>query len=87
MKTPLYKDPAAPVEARVRDLLARMTLEEKAEQLCQDTIGKDPNPDNHGSNQEFNPLVGSIYQYLGDTRTRNRFQRIAVTGGTTRHGR
>ena len=33
MKRPLYKDPAAPVEARVQDLLARMTLEEQAEQL------------------------------------------------------
>ncbi|PTT79598.1 beta-glucosidase, partial [Pseudomonas sp. HMWF010] len=29
----LYKDPAQPVEARVKDLLARMTLEEKAAQL------------------------------------------------------
>jgi hypothetical protein len=30
---PLYKDPAQPVELRVRDLLSRMTLEEKAAQL------------------------------------------------------
>ena len=78
MKRPLYKNPSAPVEARVRDLLARMTLEEKAEQLCQDTIGKDPNPDNHGVDRDFNPLVGSIYQYCGDTRTRNAYQRAAV---------
>ena len=78
MKRPLYKDPAAPVEARVRDLLSRMTLEEKAEQLCQDTIGEDPNPDNHGVGRDFNPLVGSIYQYCGDTRTRNAYQRVAV---------
>ena len=78
MPCPLYKDPAAPVEARVRDLLSRMTLEEKAEQLCQDTIGKDPNPDNHGVDRDFNPLVGSIYQYCGDTRTRNAYQRAAV---------
>ena len=78
MKRPLYKDPAAPVEARVQDLLSRMTLEEKAEQLCQDTIGKDPNPDNHGVDRDFNPLVGSIYQYCGDTRTRNAYQRAAV---------
>ena len=78
MKRPLYKDPAAPVEARVRDLLARMTPEEKAEQLCQDTIGEDPNPDNHGVGRDFNPRVGSIYQYCGDTRTRNAYQRVAV---------
>ena len=75
---PLYKDASAPIEARVGDLLSRMTIEEKAEQLCQDTIGKDPNPDNYSENHEFNPLVGSIYQFIGDTRIRNAFQRIAV---------
>src|SRR5688572_26680007 len=30
---PLYKDPRAPVDLRVRDLLARMRLEEKVAQL------------------------------------------------------
>ncbi|WP_116807166.1 glycoside hydrolase family 3 N-terminal domain-containing protein [Steroidobacter cummioxidans] len=30
---PLYKDPAAPVEQRVQDLLSRMTLEEKIAQI------------------------------------------------------
>ncbi|MBQ9726790.1 MAG: glycoside hydrolase family 3 C-terminal domain-containing protein [Kiritimatiellae bacterium] len=77
-RRPLYKDPAAPVEARVRDLLSRMTLEEKAEQLCQDTIGKDPNPDNHGVPRGFNPRVGSIYQFMGGAKLRNRYQRAAV---------
>ena len=32
----LYKDPTQPVAARVEDLLSRMTLEEKAAQLCGD---------------------------------------------------
>ena len=32
----LYKDPKQPVAARVEDLLSRMTLEEKAAQLCGD---------------------------------------------------
>jgi beta-glucosidase len=32
-KTPLYKDPDAPVDKRVDDLLSRMTLEEKVSQL------------------------------------------------------
>ncbi|MFA6030570.1 MAG: glycoside hydrolase family 3 N-terminal domain-containing protein [Elusimicrobiota bacterium] len=32
---PLYKDPKAPVEARVKDLLGRMTLEEKVGQMTQ----------------------------------------------------
>ncbi|MDD5502807.1 MAG: glycoside hydrolase family 3 protein, partial [Candidatus Thermoplasmatota archaeon] len=31
--TPIYKDPNAPIEARVEDLLSRMTLEEKMEQM------------------------------------------------------
>lgn len=32
-QTPLHRDPSQPVEARVDDLLARMTLAEKVEQL------------------------------------------------------
>src|SRR5580700_4717154 len=32
-KMPLYKNPAAPIGRRVADLLARMTLEEKAAQM------------------------------------------------------
>jgi beta-glucosidase len=31
---PVYKDPKAPIERRVKDLLGRMTLEEKVAQLC-----------------------------------------------------
>ena len=33
-KPPLWRDPAQPLEARVRDLVGRMTLEEKARQVC-----------------------------------------------------
>jgi beta-glucosidase len=33
-KPPLWRDPAQPLELRVRDLVARMTLEEKARQIC-----------------------------------------------------
>ena len=32
---PVYKDPKAPIEDRVEDLLSRMTLEDKASQLIQ----------------------------------------------------
>ena len=35
-----YRDPKAPVAERVRDLLSRMTLEEKAAQLCSIWFGK-----------------------------------------------
>ena len=51
-ETPIYKDPKQPVEARVRDLLSRMTLEEKADQLLQGLIGKDVNPNNLGYDLE-----------------------------------
>jgi hypothetical protein len=34
-----YRDPSLPVEQRVRDLLARMTLEEKAAQTANFRIG------------------------------------------------
>lgn len=36
---PLFRDPSQPVEARVRDLVARMTLEEKAVSLMNTTPG------------------------------------------------
>ena len=32
----LYKDSSQPIEKRIEDLLKRMTLEEKAAQLCGD---------------------------------------------------
>lgn len=35
----IYKDSTQPIEARVEDLLSRMTLEEKAAQLCGDLAG------------------------------------------------
>lgn len=38
---PLYRDPGAPVDARVRDLLSRMTLREKVGQLNQRMYGWD----------------------------------------------
>ncbi|WP_330263814.1 glycoside hydrolase family 3 N-terminal domain-containing protein [Streptomyces griseorubiginosus] len=41
MSDALYRDPTAPTDARVRDLLARMTLREKAGQLNQRMYGWD----------------------------------------------
>lgn len=35
---PLYKDPSASVEARITDLISRMTLEDKTSQLVQGDI-------------------------------------------------
>ena len=39
--TPIYKDASQPIEARVEDLLARMTIEEKAQQMVAIWLGKD----------------------------------------------
>src|SRR5215468_2454442 len=37
--SPLYLDPSQPIETRVNDLLSRMTLEEKASQLVNQSRG------------------------------------------------
>ncbi|MBD5235452.1 MAG: glycosyl hydrolase [Barnesiella sp.] len=37
---PLYKNPKAPIDARVEDLLSRMTLEEKVKQMQNNPTGK-----------------------------------------------
>jgi beta-glucosidase len=39
MEKTIYRDLAQPVEARVRDLLARMTLQEKAGQMTTFFVG------------------------------------------------
>jgi beta-glucosidase len=31
--TPVFRDPAKPIEVRIRDLIGRLTIEEKAQQL------------------------------------------------------
>lgn len=36
--TPIYKDASAPVEKRVKDLLGRMTIEDKMSQLIQGVL-------------------------------------------------
>lgn len=46
--TPIYKDASAPVEARVEDLLSRMTLQEKVQQVSLDVLGRNANQNNLG---------------------------------------
>jgi beta-glucosidase len=39
--TPTYKDPIAPTEKRIDDLVSRMSIEEKVSQLMNDTHAND----------------------------------------------
>lgn len=68
----LYKDKNQPIEARVEDLLSRMTLEEKAAQLCGDLpasfivdgevdvdLLREKFPDGHGRFTQYS-LVGLV---------------------------
>lgn len=68
----LYKDPNQPIEARVDDLLSKMTLEEKVAQLCGDlpasfiedgTVNvellKEKFPDGHGRFTQYS-IVGLV---------------------------
>jgi len=52
-----YKDPRAPIDARVRDLLGRMTLEEKAAQLRAMWFGKSAFLDSAGA---FSPTKANM---------------------------
>ena len=71
-KKPLYLDPSQPVQKRVEDLLARMTLEEKVGQTCQYSTfqEKDEALVKQGR-------VGSFINVIGAENT-NRVQKIAV---------
>ena len=69
---PLYKDPSQCVEARVEDLLGRMTLEEKIGQMCQYT----KYPEKHEELVRAGK-VGSLFNVTGAEQT-NEVQRIAV---------
>ena len=69
---PLYKDPSQCVEARVEDLLGRMTLEEKIGQMCQNT----KYPERHEELVRAGK-VGSLFNVTGAEQT-NEVQRIAV---------
>ena len=58
---PVYKDPSAPIEARINDLLSRMTMEEKVMQLNEYTVGLNFNPNNMVDPvAEVSPLLGSV---------------------------
>lgn len=76
---PLYKQASAPIEQRVEDLLARMTLEEKVLQLNQYTLGSNNNVNNIGEEVKKVPAeIGSLIYFDEDPRLRNHMQQKAV---------
>lgn len=76
---PVYKNPDLPVEARVADLLSRMTLEEKVLQLNQYTLGRNNNINNIGEEvKELPAEIGSLIYFDTVPGLRNAMQRHAV---------
>lgn len=72
---PVYKDPSAPIEARINDLLSRMTMEEKVMQLNEYTVGLNFNPNNMVDPvAEVSPLLGSVIYSAENARLRNQIQ-------------
>ena len=76
---PLYKNPLVPTEDRVKDLLSRMTVEEKVWQLYQHFIGKNDNINNIADRMDDIPVeIGSLIYYSENSDIHNYIQRKAV---------
>ncbi|SOD11787.1 glycoside hydrolase family 3 N-terminal domain-containing protein [Pedobacter xixiisoli] len=76
---PLYKDAKQPIEKRIDDLLARMTLEEKVMQLNQYTLGRNDNANNMADPVNDIPAqVGSLIYFGSNADLRNRVQKKAM---------
>ena len=72
-----YRRADLPVEQRGADLLARMTLEEKIDQLHQGGAG-DPNPNNLAQHADELRATSGSFMIAGDLPLRNALQRRAV---------
>lgn len=76
---PIYKQKNAPVESRVKDLVKRMTLQEKILQLNQYTLGLNKNANNVGEMIKDLPAeIGSLIYFNADPVKRNEVQRKAM---------
>ena len=76
---PLYKDKKAPVESRVKDLVKRMTFDEKVLQLNQYLAGRNTNINNIGANMKDIPAgIGSLIYFNTDPAIRNQIQKKAM---------
>ena len=79
----LYKDSKAPIEARINDLLNRMTLREKILQLNLYIVGKNTNENNIGEVLNSYPKESGSYIYFSDNATlRNQIQKQDSIGHT-----
>lgn len=75
----IYKDSTQPIEARVNDLVARMTLEEKILQLNQYTLGRNFNENNVEDEVVALPSeIGSVIYFNNDSERRNELQKKAM---------
>ncbi|MBO9623781.1 MAG: glycoside hydrolase family 3 C-terminal domain-containing protein [Sphingomonas sp.] len=75
---PLYKDASQPVEARVEDLLKRMTLEEKVQQMVAIWLHKDQIQTPEG---DFDPVAASKNFPNGLGQISRPYDRRAITQG------
>lgn len=75
----IYKDARATIDSRVKDLLSRMTLEEKILQLSQYVLGNNDNINNIGETvKKFTGEEGSLIFVGTDPRLRNAMQKEAI---------
>jgi len=78
-ENPLYKDAKQPIEKRIDDLLARMTLEEKVMQLNQFTLGRNDNANNMADPVNDIPAqIGSLIYFGSNADLRNKVQKKAM---------
>ena len=78
-ENPLYKDAKQPIEKRIDDLLARMTLEEKVMQLNQYTLGRNDNANNMADPVNGIPAeIGSLIYFGNNADLRNKVQKKAM---------
>ena len=78
-KNPIYKDASADIEARVNDLLGRMTLEEKILQLNQYVLGVNTVENNFGEVVKDIPVeIGSLIYFNDYAEVRNAMQKKAM---------
>ena len=78
-KGPIYKDASADIEARVNDLVNRMTLEEKILQLNQYVLGVNTVENNFGEVVKDIPVeIGSLIYFNDHAEVRNAMQKKAM---------